>query len=81
MKIVRGGVYLVDLSPVIGSEIGKKRPAVVVSNDINNACADTVTVLPITSNVERIYPFEVFVPKGKGGLEKDSKVKVNQRKE
>jgi mRNA interferase MazF len=51
----------------------------VVSNDLSNQFAATVTVLPITSmNLDKIYPFEVFLPKGSGGLPKDSKAKADQ---
>lgn len=79
MKVKRGAVYLVRLDPVLGSEIGKMRPAVVVSNDINNSYADTVTVVPITSSfTEKLYPFEIAIAAGEGGLPKDSRAKANQ---
>ena len=79
MSISRGEIYVAALDPVIGREISKTRPVVVVSNDLNNQFAATVTVLPITSmNLDRIYPFEVFLPKGSGGLPKDSKAKADQ---
>ncbi len=74
----RGDVYWVKLDPIEGYEIGKTRPAVVISNDINNELADTITVLPITSSVGKIYPFEVFLKKGIGNISSDSKVKTNQ---
>ena len=77
-KIKRGSVWLVSLEPVIGREIGKTRPAVIISNDINNNYAETVTVIPITSSVSKVYPFEVFLSKGTANLPKDSKVKCNQ---
>jgi mRNA interferase MazF len=78
-NIKRGYIYLVDLNPVIGSEINKVRPAVVVSNDINNELADTVTIVPITSSVSnRVYPFEAIIPKNIGNLDKNSKAKANQ---
>lgn len=77
-KIKRGDIYLVNFNPVIGTEIGKTRPAVVVSNDINNVHADTATVVPITSSVDKVYPFDVFLIKGESGLDKDSKAKCNQ---
>jgi mRNA interferase MazF len=79
MIIRRGGIFLADLDPVRGKEIAKTRPVVVVSNDFNNRFSDTVTILPITSgNLERIFPFEVLLPKGKGNLPKDSKAKADQ---
>ena len=74
-----GEIYDVDLDPVIGSETGKLRPALVVSNDIGNQYSDTVTVLPITGQpAKKLYPFEVFVPKGVSGLTADSRIKANQ---
>lgn len=76
--IKRGDVYWVKLDPIEGSEIGKTRPAVVISNDINNELADTVTVLSVTSSVGKVYPFEVFMKKGIANMSSDSKVKANQ---
>ena len=79
MNIERGDICIASLDPVIGKEISKTRPVVIVSNDKNNAFSGTVTILPITSKkLKRIYPFEVFLPKGSGGLPKDSKVKADQ---
>lgn len=79
MIIKRGFTYLAALDPVIGNEIAKTRPVVVISNDKNNEFAGTVTVLPITSkNLQRIYPFEVYLAKGTANLPKNSKVKADQ---
>lgn len=74
-----GDIYEVNLDPVVGAETGKLRPALIVSNDINNEFAQTVTVLPITSQpAKKHYPFEVLVPKGIAGLTADSRIKANQ---
>jgi mRNA interferase MazF len=79
MDIRRGGCYLAALDPVIGHEISKTRPVVVISNNKNNAFSGTVTVLPITSkNLRKIYPFEVFLAKSEANLPKNSKVKADQ---
>jgi mRNA interferase MazF len=79
MNIRRGEIYVAVLDPVVGKEISKTRPVVVVSNDKNNQFSGTVTVLPVTSkNLKRIYPFEVFLSRGSGNLPKDSKVKADQ---
>ena len=79
MDIKRGDVYLVALDPVLGREISKTRPAVIVSNNKNNAFSGTVTVVPLSSqNLEKIYPFEVLLPEGSGNLPKDSKTKADQ---
>jgi mRNA interferase MazF len=75
----RGEVYWVALDPVVGSEIAKTRPAVITSNDIGNQYADRVIVAPVSSgNTRRVYPFEVLVPAGEGGLTQDSKVLLDQ---
>lgn len=76
--IRRGEIYWVQLDPTIGAEIKKTRPALVFSNNQSNKFSDLVTVLPLTSKVKTIYPFEVLVPAGEGGLEEPSKVKANQ---
>jgi len=79
MNIKRGDICIAVLDPVMGKEMSKTRPVVVVSNDKNNEFSGTVTILPITSqNLGKIYPFEVFFSKGKGNLPKDSKVKADQ---
>jgi mRNA interferase MazF len=54
-------VYWVNLDPVVGSEIRKTRPAVIVSNDSCNRHGTRVVVLPITSNVDSLYPGEAMV--------------------
>lgn len=74
---------MVNLDPARGAEANKRRPAVVVSNDAANGTAarigrGVVTVVPITSNVERVYPFQVLVPSGTGGLPNDSKAQAEQ---
>ncbi len=74
----RGEIWLVSLEPVTGHEIGKTRPALVISNDKNNKFSDTITMLPITSKTEKIYPFETLITKEESVLPKDSKVKSNQ---
>jgi mRNA interferase MazF len=74
----RGEIYYAELGPTIGSEISKRRPVLVVSNDANNRAAGTVTVLPITSKVSRIYPFEVALSPKESGLPKPSKAQAQQ---
>lgn len=79
MNIRRGDVCIAALDPVVGKEISKTRPVVIVSNNKNNVFSGTVTVLPITSkNLKKAYPFEVLLPKGSGNLPKNSKVKADQ---
>ena len=64
----RGDVFRVNLDPVVGTEIRKTRPAVVVSNDSCNRFGARVVVLPITSNVDSLYPGEAMIDvKGRPG--------------
>jgi len=77
-SIRRQDVFLVNFDPTIGAEAKKPRPALVVSNNINNAHSPIVSISPITSNVKRVYSFEVEVSAGIGGLRTLSKVMVNQ---
>jgi len=79
----RGEIRLVDLDPARGAGADKRRPAVVVSNDAANATAarlgrGVVTVVPLTSNVERVYPFQVLLPMSATGLSSDSKAQAEQ---
>jgi mRNA interferase MazF len=79
----RGEIRVVDLDPGRRSEAKKRRPAVIVSNDGANAVAarlgrGVITVLPITSNVRRIYPFQVRLPARATGLRQDSKAQAEQ---
>lgn len=57
----RGDVWYVNFDPSIGGEIRKKRLAVIVSNDASNKYLNRVQVIPITSNVENLYPSEAYI--------------------
>ncbi len=79
----RGEVRVVDLEPGRGAEAGKRRPAVIVSNDGANAAATrlgrgVVTVVPVTSNTSRVYPFQVLLEAEATGLGRDSKAQAEQ---
>jgi mRNA interferase MazF len=74
----RGEIYYADLDPAVGSEAAKRRPVLIVSRDANNRAANTVTIIPITSNIDRIYPFEVLLLATDTGLPKDSKAQAQQ---
>lgn len=79
----RGEIRLVDLMPARGSEADTRRPAVVVSNDEANATAarldrGVITVVPVTSNVSRVFAFQVLLPGDVVGLPRDSKAQAEQ---
>jgi mRNA interferase MazF len=64
----RGEVWWVDFEPALGTEVKKVRPAVIVSNDASNAAMHRVQIVPITSNVSKLYVFEAPVAvKGAAG--------------
>jgi mRNA interferase MazF len=71
-------VVKVDLEPVIGSEEGLQRPALIVSNEEANQALPNVTVLPMTTSPRKLYPAEVILPAGAGGQPKDSIVMAHQ---
>jgi mRNA interferase MazF len=77
-SIKRGEVFLVNFDPTLGSETKKTRPAIIVSNDINNEHSPIISIAPITSNITRVYSFEVEIPPGIGGLKNRSKIMINQ---
>ena len=79
----RGEIRIVNLSPTLGAEAAQTRPAVIVSNDGANTTAarlghGVVTVVPITTNTERVYPFQVLLTANDTGLKRDSKAQAEQ---
>jgi mRNA interferase MazF len=79
----RGDLVTVDLGAAVGAEADKIRPGVVVSNDAANATAarlrrGVITVVPVTSNTERVHPFQVLLPAQDTGLRQDSKAQAEQ---
>lgn len=79
----RGDLYWIDFDPSCGSEANKVRPAVVVSNNAANNSAQrtrrgVISVVPVTSNTDRILPFHVHLHAGECGLDRDSKAQAEQ---
>jgi mRNA interferase MazF len=81
--MLRGEIWQVNLDPTEGSEANKQRPAVVVSNDRANATASrlgrgVITVVPVSSNISRVYPFQVLLSSPSTGLNVGSKAQAEQ---
>ena len=74
----RGDIYYANLDPTVGGEARKKRPVLIVSNNASNRCADILTIVPLTSNIKKVYSFEVLFEKKDSGLPKASKAQCNQ---
>lgn len=75
----RGEVYLVDFDPVVGAEITKRRPALIIQNDIGNRVSPITIVAAFGSRIhDPLYPFEVLVRAPEGGLAADSTLRLNQ---
>lgn len=70
----RGEVWWVNFEPAVGGEIRKKRPAVIISNDVSNKFLNRVQVIPLTRKVDRLYPSEAYVTLN----EKQCKAMVDQ---
>lgn len=79
MEIKRGDLILVSLDPVVGSEQGKTRPAVVIQNDIGNKYSSTTIIAPLISKIfSKEYPINVIISKEETGLKTDSTALLNQ---
>lgn len=79
----RGDIVWVDLDPSRRAEVNKRRPAVVVSNDGANRVAEqlgrgVITVVPVTTNTTRVYPFQILLPSDRCGLPQTSKAQAEQ---
>ena len=79
----RGDIWWINLEPVVGAEASKLRPGVVVSNDGANGAAwrrrrGVVTVVPVTTSVARLFPFQVMIESATAGLAQPSKAQAEQ---
>ena len=80
MKVKRWSIYRANLDPVIGSEQGKSRPVLVISDDEINNLLNIVNVIPITTRKQhrQVYPNEVLLPANSFGLSNESIVLCHQ---
>lgn len=79
VNIRRGDIIIVNFNPVIGSEQGKIRPALVIQNDIGNIYSKLTIVAPLTGKYYLKYlPFHVRLSASESSLKKDSTILLNQ---
>jgi mRNA interferase MazF len=57
----RGEVWWINFEPPVGGEIRKRRPALIISTDAANHYLNRIQVVPITSNIDKLYPSEAYV--------------------
>ncbi len=78
MKLIRrGDIFLVNFKPDgREGEAAQIHPAVIVSNNRVNANSELLQAAPITSNVERIFRSDVFLPKQRTNLDFDSRAQI-----
>lgn len=75
----RGEVYYANLSPVVGSEQGGRRPVLIIQNDVGNRYSPTVIIAAITAQITKgRLPTHVELPANECHLEKDSVVLLEQ---
>lgn len=79
----RGDIYWVSLDPAVGSEQARRRPAVIVSSNAANSSAErrgrgVITIVPVTSRLGFLYPFQVLLRASESGLGRDSKAQAEQ---
>ena len=79
IKPRRGEIWLVNFDPTSGAEIKKTRPALILQNDVANIYSPVTIVAAITSHFDLpLYPTEVFIRRGEGGLQEESVALLNQ---
>ena len=78
MDFKRGDIVTVNLNPKKGHEVGKIRPAVVISDDDENRILDTIILLPLsTSLIDDMEPYRMRILK-RDNLKQDSDILINQ---
>jgi len=78
MELNRGDIVIVNLYPKKGDEVGKIRPAVVISGNDENAILDTVIVMPLSTDlIDNMLPYRMRIIK-RGQLKEDSDILINQ---
>ena len=76
--IRRGDVWLLSFDPVRPNEVAGTRPSIIVSNNVANANSPTIIVVPLTTNTERVYSFQLLLETHRSGLEGDCKAQTEQ---
>lgn len=73
MDYQRGDIVLVNFDHALPTEAASRRPAIIVTNNISSVISPQLVVVPLTSNLERVYPHEYVLESEDTGLDDDSK--------
>jgi mRNA interferase MazF len=76
--IRRGEIWLIEFDPARPNEANSTRPVIIITNNTANARGTLVTAIPVTTNIERVYPFQVLLPNNRTDLNEDSKAQLEQ---
>ena len=76
----RGDIVTVNLNPKKGHEVGKVRPAVIISGDDENAMLDTLILMPLSTDLlEDMEPYRMRINR-RDDLKQDSDILINQER-
>ncbi len=78
LRYLRGEIWWVNLDPTVGNETAKKRPCLILQNDVGNASSSTTLVAPLLRGT-KLYPFVVNVLATTGnGLDEHRDIHLEQ---
>ena len=78
MDYKRGDIVTVNLNPKKGHEVGKVRPALIISGDDENSVLDTLILMPLSTDlIEDMQPYRLRIIK-RDNLNQDSDILINQ---
>ena len=78
MEFNRGDIVTVNLNPKNGDEVGKIRPAVIISGNDENSILDTVILMPLSTDlIDDMLPYRMRILK-RENLQQDSDILINQ---
>lgn len=72
----RGDIVLIDFDPTRANEVNKRRPAVIITNNLANLHGSSIVVVPLSSNIQNVYPFQLLINLERSSLDFDSKAQV-----
>lgn len=78
MIVRRADIWLLNFDPVRQGEVAGTRPGIIVSNNVANINSPTIIAVPLTTNIERVYSFQLLLDTHRSGLEATCKAQTEQ---